>query len=128
MHFARHNEIVGGPAFWRACQFSDDAACDLPPAPISARRRLPVSAPVASATTPRSPRPMSFGPLHGSCAPLLIVRHLCLSPRGPKFRLIAISAFGVGALGIVDWLIVRMQMGTSVKGGDCSCDQWTHDR
>ena len=40
--------------------------------------------------------------------------------RGPMLRLIAIGASGIGALGIVAWLIAGMQTGTSVKSGDCS--------
>ena len=40
--------------------------------------------------------------------------------QAPMLRLIAIGAFAIGALGIVAWLIAGVQMGTSVKGGDCS--------
>ncbi len=36
------------------------------------------------------------------------------------FRFIATGAFAIGGLGIVAWLIAGMQMGTSVKSGDCS--------
>jgi hypothetical protein len=39
--------------------------------------------------------------------------------RAPMLRLIAIGAFAIGALGIVAWLIAGMQLGTSVKTGDC---------
>jgi hypothetical protein len=40
--------------------------------------------------------------------------------RGPMLRFIATGAFAIGALGIVAWLVAGMQMGTSVKSGDCS--------
>jgi hypothetical protein len=40
--------------------------------------------------------------------------------RGPMLRLVAIGAFAIGALGVLAWLIAGMQMGTSVKSGDCS--------
>jgi hypothetical protein len=39
--------------------------------------------------------------------------------RAPTLRLIAIGAFAIGALGIVAWLVAGMQLGTSVKTGDC---------
>jgi hypothetical protein len=42
------------------------------------------------------------------------------SERGPMLRLIAIGAFAVGALGIVAWLTAGIQIGPSVKSGDCS--------
>jgi hypothetical protein len=39
--------------------------------------------------------------------------------RAPMLRLLAIGAFAIGALGIVAWLIAGMQLGTSVRTGDC---------
>jgi len=40
--------------------------------------------------------------------------------RGPMLRFLATGAFAIGGLGIVAWLLASLQMGTSVKSGDCS--------
>lgn len=45
---------------------------------------------------------------------------LARTERAPMLRLVAIGALTIGVLGIVAWLIAGMQLGTSVKGGDCS--------
>ena len=39
--------------------------------------------------------------------------------RGPIFRLIAIGAFAVGAIGIVAWALAGMTIGPAVTSGGC---------
>ena len=40
--------------------------------------------------------------------------------RAPMLRLVMIGAFAVGVLGLLAWAVANVQMGTSVKSGDCS--------
>lgn len=39
--------------------------------------------------------------------------------RASMLRFVAIGSFAIGALGILAWLIAGMQLGTTVKAGDC---------
>ncbi len=45
---------------------------------------------------------------------------LARKERAAVLRMVMVGAFAVGALGIVAWTLANMQMGTSVKTGDCS--------
>jgi len=39
--------------------------------------------------------------------------------QAPMFRLVAIGAFAIGALGIIAWVIAGVQLGTRVTTGNC---------